>query len=120
MVYLATEAILEMLPGGPHLGFLFADGTPTGKTQLFLAGSAIALTQIITSPACYLVAAVLYLDLRVRREGLDIEWAERLSRPATGVSSVEEESSQGESVEINVMPNDESDAPRFPFEGRSP
>lgn len=60
-------------------GSLFSDPTFADVSQLVVAVDAVSSTigQIIVGPIAYCTYTLLYYDLRVRKEGLDIEYAAR-------------------------------------------
>ncbi|HEX5163759.1 MAG TPA: hypothetical protein VFV93_00065 [Thermomicrobiales bacterium] len=71
-------------------GSLFSDPTGTDASPLVVALDAIGSTagQIVAGPIAYCAYILLYYDLRVRKEGLDIELAARslglIDAPAAG------------------------------------
>ncbi len=71
-------------------GSLFSDPTGSDVSPLVIALDAIGTTagQIVVGPIAYCAYILLYYDLRVRKEGLDIELAARslglIDAPTTG------------------------------------
>lgn len=71
-------------------GSLFSDPTGAGASPLVIALDALGSTagQIVVGPIAYCAYVLLYYDLRVRKEGLDIELAARalglIDAPAPG------------------------------------
>jgi hypothetical protein len=58
-------------PGGGVEGFLTTWGQATSSALYMILTT---LTSILTTPLMLLLVAVLYLDLRTRKEALDLEW----------------------------------------------
>ncbi len=86
---LAVIAVFGIVGGAYSLIVGFASireifGDPSGNALLGLMGSlsvVLAAFILIWNPAQSLIIAVLYLDLRVRREALDLEWMAYSSAP---------------------------------------
>jgi hypothetical protein len=100
-----------MLLGSAQWSELFS-GNPSDSAVwalIFTFGGFAAVFAFLWNPAHSLIIAVLYLDLRVRREALDLEWTAYASAPA-----------------VPVVPTSPLDAPgyggapQFPAEPTSP
>lgn len=78
-----------LLVGIPEIERLMSGQAPSGAgvwAGLASMGFIWFVAAIGFSPALYLIMAVLYLDLRVRKEALDLEWSAHVSAPAVPAS----------------------------------
>jgi hypothetical protein len=69
---------------------LFSGGRPSWQTftnisegvSLVVYMALNTITSVLTTPFMFLLIAMFYLDLRVRKEALDLEWSAHVTSPA--------------------------------------
>jgi len=75
-----------VLIGIPTIKDLFMGRTTDASVWMGVAGflGSYTVLLIIYSPIYYLIITLFYLDMRVRKEALDLEWADHTSAPPAG------------------------------------
>ncbi|HEY3439011.1 MAG TPA: glycerophosphoryl diester phosphodiesterase membrane domain-containing protein [Actinotalea sp.] len=88
-IYLLTQIIVSVVSGLVSvplslLGLVVSGGVPSGVPYIASTALASIVTQILTMPFTVAVIALLYVDTRMRKEGLDVELGRAAEVAAAG------------------------------------
>lgn len=93
----AVAGVFGLFSGGAASWQTFTNFSEGVSLVVYMALN--TLTSVVTTPFMFLLIAMFYLDLRIRKEALDLEWSAHVTSPGENTSSA---------AQVNTAPQLES------------